>query len=239
MADGGPEATTGGRAEPTVLPALTGAEWQRLNIPPRYREIDPELLKCAADLEHYCQVMVAGGADGEGLYVCGPVGTGKSRAMAWVAMRCYQLGKANPVEWINWTGPIRDDEGNWTQGKVSEPIERHIGAYFVTAGQLASEVFQRDGRPSIDRAQGCELLLIDDLGAVSENAPIASALAEIVEARYTKLMPTCLATNLYPLDLAERPGWERVADRLVETCRVLEFAGPSMRATQTDATEGR
>lgn len=201
-------------------------------MPPRYREINPELLKHSADLEHYCQIVVAGGADGEGLYVCGPVGTGKSRAMAWVAMRCYQLGKANPVEWLNWDGLVKGEDGIYSPGKISEPIERHIGAYFVTAGQLASEVFQRDGRPSIERAHRCELLLIDDVGAVTENAPIASALAEIVEARYTKVLPTCFATNLYPKDLAERPGWERVADRLVETCQVLEFGGASMRAAR-------
>ena len=66
------------------------------------------------------------------------------------------------------------------------------------------------------------LLLMDDLGAEKASEWVSEIIYLLIDERYGKMLPTVITSN-YPLDvIAERLG-DRIASRLVETCRIIEI----------------
>ena len=79
-----------------------------------------------------------------------------------------------------------------------------------------------------DKLFSCDLLIIDDLGTELMNKFTVSEIYKIINARIVSGKKFIISTNLNPKQINEQYT-SRVAYRLVESCRLLEFSGPNLR----------
>lgn len=180
-------------------------------IPPRFRkpiELPPRIAE-----------WVTKGREAEGLYITGPVGTGKTQA-AYAAL----------AAWCTTTGTMP------SQARVTEN-------YGVTNRTKPTVVFTRattffdELRPGNDRnrqlvndCQMADLLIIDDIGAEKPSEWTAEKLYEVVDERYAQANPFIVTSNVPPKALADQVG-HRVASRFAEICEVVPMTGPDRRLT--------
>ena len=77
-----------------------------------------------------------------------------------------------------------------------------------------------------------ELLLLDDFGVEHRTDWTLSRFGELVEARYSRMLPTVVSTNLTPGAMARGEGSDilRCVDRWVETMRPIIVPGQSQRS---------
>lgn len=190
-------------------------------VPVRYADADERLIKHQGSLEVYATSVVAHPEHGRGLYLGGPVGTGKSQALGWLTRRIIFHAKSNP--WSSSTDPA-----------TGETIPMSwLKPFFVHADDLVEDL-HRD-RKLVQRAERCGVLLIDDLGSSYEHDYATAGIASLIERRYSDKSPLVVTSNWKPEELKKRPGWERTADRLKEMCEVLPYLGDSLRvAPETD-----
>jgi len=177
-------------------------------VPERYWHCEPEKVQHYAAVCAYAKRVGTYAAQGEGLLLAGPKGTGKSRTLGYIARLAFGWAKVTPTP------------------RTGCPMDLNLR--FVRMG-LYHEQLRANERDWIGDVQRCYILLLDDIGAIYEHEWVSSAIAELVEARYSAMLPTCYSSNLMPAELAGRPGWERSADRLHETCTILPFMGDSLR----------
>lgn len=79
------------------------------------------------------------------------------------------------------------------------------------------------------RAKGCDLFVLDDLGATRVSDFAKDALTSIVDARVSNHHKTLVTTNVTETEL--RAVWEdRLMDRLRDGLVAFHFTGPSRRA---------
>jgi DNA replication protein DnaC len=163
----------------------------------KYDLLAPDL-KAAVDdwLGHFLDYKRAG----EGLWLVGPKGVGKTSAFAVIIDKlCEAMG--------------------YHPGEVLSEIR------YYRASDLFGDLAQRDDGP----AQDIPLLFIDDLGTEYDAAWPMARFAALADHRYGELLPTFIASNLSPEDLAKQPGWERTVDRWMETTRAYGQKGDSRR----------
>ena len=154
------------------------------------------------------------GRHAEGLYLAGPVGTGKTHA-AWMAFA--------PGAWPPASMP-RDSD-------VSETYGTSFSATVVFSRMTDLLDDFRPGEASVSRVrdcQGADLLVIDDLGAEKPSEWTQERLYSVVDHRYANRLPLIVTGNLPPAKLAEQTG-DRVASRLAQMCRVVPMTGPDRR----------
>jgi DNA replication protein DnaC len=96
--------------------------------------------------------------------------------------------------------------------------------FFVRAGALVRAIVQGEGEA--ERARGCPLLLLDDLGQGMGNRTAWLVVAEILAERYDRERPTLITTNLRQtaLERAHAPTADRLLDGLI-----CELQGASHR----------
>ena len=136
-----------------------------------------------------------------GLYLWGPVGSGKTYA-------AYAIRKKFDELMINstfYTAPemfdlIRDDY-------------QHKDSFFL------DRVLANRG-----------VLIIDDLGAEKSSEFVSEAVYKIVNKRYEEILPTIITSNLSLGELSERVG-DRISSRLAEMCEVIKLEGSDRRLT--------
>lgn len=144
---------------------------------------------------------------GHGILLTGPTGTGKTSILAHIAGAAFVAG-----------------------------IERTL---YSTVSRLMSALAQRQllegvwGEPWI----GADLLLLDDLGVAYESDFTWALFEDFVEARYGRLLSTCLSTNLSVADLREVARYERILDRFREVNRGVVVGGDSLRLPDWRADE--
>jgi len=135
---------------------------------------------------------------GRGIWIAGPVGTGKTMALAVYGQRVVQVHLAE-VRYVNIVNLLRT-------------MREHIQDYDAVLGRYLR----------------CDLLLLDDIGKEMLSEGRRETLYYLVDQRYSNLLPTWYATNLTGKELVERCG-EAIADRIIETSRVLKMTGQSLR----------
>lgn len=173
--------------------------------PPRFRA--PVLLPPQVTAWASC------GRDAQGLYLSGPVGTGKTQA-AWGAL----------AAWCTRTGIAPEHETRSCWDTRIAPT-----AIFTRMTDLLDDL--RPGDDARQRVRDCQrvaLLVIDDLGAEKPSEWTQERLYSIIDHRYANCMPLIVTSNLPPKELAAQTG-ERTASRLAEMCTVVPVTGADRR----------
>lgn len=146
----------------------------------------------------------------KGLYIHGPVGTGKTHII-W-AMRKYlnELCESNLKNGIS--GP-------------------YSSLYNTT--ELLHKIRAEFGRNSNDDLLGeilenKSILFLDDIGAEKLSDWVLETFYLIINRRYEDMRPTIFTSNLPISDLAERIG-DRTTSRIVEMCDIFKLDGSDRR----------
>lgn len=190
-----------------------------IGIGARYHRPDPGKIRCRETLDKYLEEH--GFEQGRGLFMIGPVGVGKSTALAYLA---YGIALILGHTYLR-SDP--DDEGHW-----ESPAAKYIG--YASSAWLFKAFRQFDDHDSRARVRALmnrPMLLLDDLGREYRSEMTISDFEEFVEYRYARCLATVVVSNLDPKALTAIPGYGRVVDRFRDP-RWLELvmvAGESMR----------
>ena len=114
-------------------------------------------------------------------------------------------------------------------------IEKGFGVVYGStqsfAVALERERFGRVGAGTFQQLTGCDLLILDDLGAEFPSQYVNAMLYDAVNARMLGDRPTVISTNLSMKELEDRYG-ERFASRVAGYYGKLEFHGADVRVQQ-------
>jgi len=96
--------------------------------------------------------------------------------------------------------------------------------------RLESERFGKEGEAKVAENDmlGCDLLVIDDLGAEFSTQFTLSAIYNIINTRMTCRKPVIINTNLTQKEI-EAKYTERIASRILGTYTCLRFFGRDVR----------
>ena len=114
-------------------------------------------------------------------------------------------------------------------------IEKGFGVVYGStqsfAVALERERFGREGAGTFQQLTGCDLLILDDLGAEFPSQYVNAMLYDAVNARMLGDRPTVISTNLSMKELEDRYG-ERFASRVAGYYGKLEFHWADVRVQQ-------
>lgn len=179
---------------------------ERSGVPPRYRNASvdefiaetPSERKVKAELVRFRDNQ---GHDPKNLIFCGTVGPGKTHAANALLNAWLRSGKsALYTTAMNLVRQVRDTYGS-SQEKEATAVRR-----FTTTGLLA----------------------LDELGAQLGTASEKAILADIINGRYERMLPTIVVGNLNAAEFVELLG-ERAMSRLQENGMILVFDWESRR----------
>ena len=132
----------------------------------------------------------------------GPVGTGKTHALAYLV---DHIAKRNAMAGIK-----SGFEGDFAFYRCSDVFSKlHKG----------EEIEDKDRR----------YMVIDDYGREYVEPWALSQFEELIEYRYGRDLKMLIACNLTKEQFLARPGFERIADRLLELCSWVTLTGASKR----------
>lgn len=117
-------------------------------------------------------------------------------------------------------------------------IERGFTALMTDIGTIVTmrESSFNDRQRLLERLMGCDLLVIDDLGAQRDTPYMMEQVYSVIDGRYRAAKPMVITTNMDAEQIASRRGhgsWSRVLDRILEVCYPLVFRGKSRRVPNT------
>ncbi len=143
-------------------------------------------------------------AEGSGLVLYGPVGTGKSWYAAAVANRLLDAGYS--VHMVN----------------MARLVLRLQAAEF------------REKEAMVNRLLRCDLLIIDDMGTEQQSKYMLDQMFLLVDGRCQARLPLLVTTNLDWNSITQPAAQEqaRIHDRLLHRCMPLAVSGPSRRRSQ-------
>ena len=146
--------------------------------------------------------------EGEGLYLYGGVGTGKTfLSIAWVNSQIMTtMAGAHLMEWK----AIVDDQ----RDKMISRDDPNVGKMLT-------------------RAMLCKRLAIDDMGAGKTDSWQVDIMERLLNARWTAQLQTIITSNLTPKELDAKFG-DRITTRIRGLCRSVELQGPDQRGLATD-----
>lgn len=112
-------------------------------------------------------------------------------------------------------------------------IDNGFGTVYIPAQKLVSslerEYFSNGGGDTaMNKFLGCDLLIIDDLGAEFPSTFASSAMGNLINERLYKKRPTIISTNLTVKELTDRYS-ERTASRILGEYKRLLFVGEDIR----------
>lgn len=152
-------------------------------------------------------------AAGQGLFIYGDVGRGKTSEASALAREFIDAGYS-----VVFTG-------------VTEMLANIQNTYDGPASTS----------DAMTRFVGCDILVLDDFGKESSSAWTVNMLFQIINARYQAMKPT-IYTSQYPLsDLrkrlasrGERETADAIASRITQTCKAIQLKGPDRRCLRAD-----
>jgi len=158
------------------------------------------------------------GVKAQGLYLAGPVGTGKTHT-AWMALAAWcQASGVRPhgeePPSVDWGGP-------------SSRIAPNV--IFTRLTDLLDDL--RPGDAAVLTIRDCQkaaLLVIDDIGAEKPSEWTQERIYSVIDHRYANCLPLIVTSNLPPSKLADQIG-DRAASRLAEMCEVVAMTGTDRR----------
>jgi len=148
---------------------------------------------------------------GEGLFLYGEVGTGKTVLAAQFVLDLYK-------KW--WM--VADPKLQWDINFVSAPrIFREIKTTFEKEYQIsATERLTED--KVISKYEKADFLILDDLGMQGKTTDwLIDILFMIIDYRYEHLKPTIITSNKSLDQLAEQFGDTRIPSRIDRMCKVM------------------
>ena len=164
--------------------------------------ISPELSKAFTRARQYAENFDTYYKKGTGVIFMGPVGTMKTSMAVAVAQYVMRHGRS---------------------------------AFFIPMAELFDQLItmskQRDNTEFLvfeERLRTTSLLILDDLGTEYPNDWIRNKVDAIISARYNRMLPVIITTNLAPGDIYGRYQ-ERVYDRLKGVSLVIGINGESKR----------
>ena len=137
---------------------------------------------------------------GKGLFLVGPVGTGKSH-LAFAILR--ELIRQQQISGMAATVPDLMDD--------LRPKD------------------DNQGSSRMETLKTIDFLVLDDLGAQRNTAWVTEKLFVIINARYSNMLPTVITSNTRLEELEKTPGWERIVDRIIEACEMVIMQPGSYR----------
>jgi DNA replication protein DnaC len=164
----------------------------------------PGLGQTVASIRELCDDIDARLADGDGAWLMGDVGTGKTSLAMIVSKAALEAGKSVAI---------------YSMPRLLARIRR---TYDTESGEEGYLSF-------FDRLTSVDLLHIDDLGAEKRTDWVLEQLYAIVDRRYEEELSMVVTTNLDVPDLEEQIG-KRTVSRLIEMCGdPLPLYGPDKR----------
>ena len=149
------------------------------------------------------------GDDGRDLFLCGPVGTGKTR------LACTVLNES------------------WRSGERSAAFERVPMLLYRLQPHAAVETTE-----TFDRLVAVKLLVLDDLGAERDAATdyTRRTLLMLYEARCDGGRRTVWTSNKTPSEVGAFMGDDRLASRIAGRCEVVALEGRDWRLAERRAS---
>ncbi|HML21834.1 MAG TPA: ATP-binding protein [Aggregatilinea sp.] len=144
-----------------------------------------------------------------GLFLFGPVGTGKSGLAAAISNAAMNAGIS-------------------TIYKTAPDLMDYIRSSFKADNDVSYDKI-------LDQIQRVELLVLDDLGTENLTAWVVEKLFQIVDFRYRHDMRLIVTSNCAPdvlMERFERAGeqtGQRIVDRIMEMCALVEVSGGNLR----------
>ena len=187
------------RALSGVIPRrFTGVSFDR----PPVTEIDSKLVfpvrRYVRSLDHNLDA-------GKGLFIMGPVGTGKTTLAMLVSKHALEAGRSVAIY----------------------SVPRLLGEIRRTYDGEA----RRSDLELLDRLAAVDLLHLDDLGAERTSEWVLEQLYSIINARYEDGRSLIVTTNVGVDDLGKQIG-ERTVSRLAEMCEAIMLQGDDQRQAQ-------
>ena len=178
------------------------ARYLKAGIPKRFLEATVQLPQSAAFLSGFAE------AHGQGLYIHGKSGRGKTYAASALAKEFVDAGYS-----VTFT----------TAGRMLEAVKSTFDGNGSTADELA-------------RYTACDVLVLDDLGKENTREWSMNTIFMVLNERYEAMLPTILTSNFSPAEIAgklgrrgEREAADAIASRIAETCAAVHLAGPDRR----------
>lgn len=162
---------------------------------------------------------------GRGLFLQGGSSVGKTGLLV-AALRLVE------TRWANET-PVRD-----LRSPLAAPMRRRV--WFTTDVALLDTIRASYGMPHIEpadvieRAKTVTLLIVDDLGKADYKDGVGwgvERLYDIIDARYSALLPTWFTSNFGSAQLRKRLGehGDAIMDRVLDSCDAIKVTGPKLR----------
>lgn len=173
--------------------------------PARYENVKPE------DLPKEILALVKTAKETRrGIYIFGPVGSGKTHIAYAIAEYAEQELKT-VVQVYNVTEMLASFRSDFDQHWSNrENIDRRLKEF-----------------------KG--LLILDDIGAEKPTEWVAETLYRIINQRYNDMLPTVFTSNLSLSELAPQIG-DRTASRIAGGCDVVQLTGDDRRVTGSKIT---
>lgn len=159
--------------------------------------------KAISECKLYCKNFLKNRKEGKGLFLTGTVGTGKTHLLAAIIDYIARLYK------------------------------RKIGRvmYFTSTGllnEIRNSYNNNESEEFVHKVKNCSLLLIDDFGAEKTTDWVLETYFEIIDYRYSNLLPTIIATNLTDKEIKEKLS-ERIMSRIYEVNKGIKLIGKDYR----------
>ena len=120
---------------------------------------------------------------------------------------------------------------------ASRVIERGFSAVYVSVPEilrtLDREQFKKTDENTMSLITGCDLLILDDLGAETSSERNVSMVYELINSRINRLLPIIINTNLTLTEIQSRYK-DRLFSRIM-SMTVLMFCGSDNRLKLTDS----
>lgn len=142
---------------------------------------------------------------GQGIYLCGDVGTGKTH-LAVAVMNELMSKKRVPSLFVT----------------IPELLDNLRGSYNDPGRNLDEWM---------DAVKNADLLVLDDLGSERVTEWVRERLFVLINHRYREALPTVFTSNVGPKDLATQLG-ERTASRVISMCDWIDLEGQDYRETE-------
>lgn len=150
---------------------------------------------------------------GEGLYLWGPTGTGKTH-LAYAALNALVDAPHHVEAIVVGASRLLDD------------LRRGYGGH------------PEEGERLVTAAKSATMLLLDDLGVAKPSDWVHEQTYALVDRRYTDGLPTIITGNDRPDHLGARIG-RRAASRIHEMCQIVPVPGEDVRVMMAEARDRR
>ncbi|MBN1461065.1 MAG: hypothetical protein JXA57_16180 [Armatimonadetes bacterium] len=194
---------------------MTCEEWlRRCGVGERYWDVERAKLREPGPILNYLKLLPENVGEGRGLLLLGPVGVGKTAALALIARESRMR---LPAAWYTTTSRLIS---HLLRGTEMRRETFRVPDYCDTFKAEEREVDPKEW----------PLLLLDEFGAAYESEYAMAAFEDYLGWRYDRRLATCVASNLTPEQIRGHQHYARMVDRWRETCRVVVIGGESMRS---------